>query len=159
MFDSENTLSSFFSHIPWSVVGIILSIVVLVVVGVYTYQTYTKTGPEPENNPNSEYGNSAISQQDAEMCFFYADWCPHCKVAMQEWNQVKSEYDGRNINGYTVRFTEYNCSESTPELVRFMDENNISGFPTIKLNKGGNWIEFQARPSRETLEKFINTAV
>jgi thioredoxin-like negative regulator of GroEL len=40
-----------------------------------------------------------------------------------------------------------------------MNQYGIEGFPTIKMLKDGQIIEFDAKPTKENLEQFINTVV
>jgi len=40
-----------------------------------------------------------------------------------------------------------------------MDQYKIEGFPTIKLIKNGQVVEFDAKVTKANLEQFINTAI
>ena len=62
-------------------------------------------------------------------------------------------------NGYKVIFTEVNCSEETAEVDKMMNQYNVEGYPTIKLLKDGQIIEYDAKPSKDTLTKFLNTVL
>jgi len=99
------------------------------------------------------------SSQDAEIMFFYANWCPHCKAAKPHWQEIKDEYEGKEVNGYTLVFTEVDCTEETPEVKDKTSEYDIEGYPTIKLVKDGQVVDYDAKPTKETLEKFINTVL
>jgi thiol-disulfide isomerase/thioredoxin len=101
----------------------------------------------------------ATDDKSAELLFFYADWCPHCKTAKPIWEELKSEYKNKTINGYHVVFTDVNCSEETAEVERMMNQYSIEGYPTIKLLKDGQIIEYDAKPSRDTLVQFLNTVL
>jgi thiol-disulfide isomerase/thioredoxin len=90
---------------------------------------------------------------------FYVDWCPHCKTAKPEWETLKSEYDGKSINGYTVTFEEYNCTNENAETADLMDKYSIEGYPTIKLVKDNQIIEYDAKPTKSTMEQFLNTVL
>ena len=68
-------------------------------------------------------------------------------------------YNGKVINGYTVTFTEVNCTTETADTEQMMNKYNIEGFPTIKLLKDGQIIEFDAKPTKETLNEFLNTVL
>jgi thiol-disulfide isomerase/thioredoxin len=130
--------------------------------GLY-YYVFKPISTTPVNySANSEHdtvNSSSKNSKDAEIMFFYVDWCPHCKTAKPAWNDVKSEYENKTINGYTVIFTEINCTEETAEVESLMNKYNIEGFPTIKLLKDGQVIEYDAKPTKETLTQFLNTVL
>ena len=69
------------------------------------------------------------------------------------------QYENKTINGYQIVFTEEDCSEETPEVEKLMNQYSIEGYPTIKLIKDGQIIEYDAKPSKETLNKFLNTVL
>ena len=56
-------------------------------------------------------------------------------------------------------FTDVNCTNETPEIESLMNKYKIEGFPTIKLLKNGQIIEYDAKPSKTTLVEFLNTAL
>jgi len=114
----------------------------------------TKYKANSEKKPADNFENKT-----AELFFFYADWCPHCKAAKPIWNDLKSEYENKTINGYTILFTEVDCSEETAEVEKMMNQYSVEGYPTIKLLKDGQIIEYDAKPSKETLVKFLNTVL
>jgi hypothetical protein len=72
---------------------------------------------------------------------------------------MKSEYQNKKINGYNVIFTDVNCSEETNEVDQMMTKYSVEGYPTIKLLKDGQVIEYDAKPSKETLTQFLNTVL
>ena len=72
---------------------------------------------------------------------------------------LKSDYEGKNINGYHIKFTEIDCSSETAEVDQMMNKYNVEGYPTIKLLKDGQIIEYDAKPSKDTLVQFLNTVL
>lgn len=143
---------------------IIIGVVILfAIIAVLYYYYYIIPKMNPKYQPNSELvqqsGNENRNGNTAELLFFYADWCPHCKTAKPIWNDLKSEYENKTINGYKVVFTEVNCSEETAEVEKMMNQYNIEGYPTIKLLKDGQIIEYDAKPSKDTLTQFLNTVL
>jgi len=141
---------------------IIACVILLTVLGGLYYYYYVSPQMKAKYTPNSEHGQQDLNgggSKDAELLFFFADWCPHCKTAKPIWNDLKSEYQNKTINGYHVIFTEINCSEETTEVEKMMNQYNIEGFPTIKLLKDGQVIEYDAKPSKETLTQFLNTVL
>lgn len=129
------------------------------VVAIFYYFYYVSPSLNTKYEPNSELPIGDGSSNKAELLFFYADWCPHCKAAKPIWNDLKSEYENKTINGYQVIFTEVDCSEETVEVEKLMNQYSVEGYPTIKLVKDGQVIEYDAKPSRETLTQFLNTVL
>ena len=104
-------------------------------------------------------GEANGSSKQAELLMFYADWCPHCKTAKPIWNEVAEEYQNKTINGYKVIFTDINCTNETDEVEKMMNQYKVEGFPTIKMIKDGQVIEYDAKPTKETLVEFLNTVL
>jgi thiol-disulfide isomerase/thioredoxin len=146
------------SSLNYTTLIIIGSILLFILISVLYYYYYVAPVSQAKYHANSE--QIPIGQQSsntAELLFFYANWCPHCKAAKPIWNDLKTEYENKTINGYKVVFTEIDCSEETAEVEKLMNQYNIEGYPTIKLIKDGQVIEYDAKPSKETLTKFLNT--
>lgn len=98
------------------------------------------------------------SGKNADIYLFYANWCPHCKEAKPIWENFKSEYEKKQINGYKLTFHDIDCSTDTPESSSLMDKFSVEGFPTIILQKeGGQPTTFDSNPSKESLEDFVNS--
>ena len=138
----------------------IIAIFAFIGLAVYLYFTYMAPKLKPAFNANEEKRNGDDNgNKTAEMLLFYVDWCPHCKTAKPAWNDLKSEYENRTINGYKVIFTEVNCTTESAEVEQMMNKYKIDGFPTIKLLKDGQIIEYDAKPTKETMEQFLNTVL
>ena len=135
-------------------------VVLFLAIAVFYYFYYIVPSMKPEYKPNSEKTTSDSSNGgSAELLFFYADWCPHCKAAKPIWNDIKSEYENKTINGYKIVFTEVDCSEETTEVEKLMNQYSVEGYPTIKLVKDGQVIEYDAKPTKDSLTKFLNTVL
>jgi thiol-disulfide isomerase/thioredoxin len=150
------------SGLSSSTIFYIVIAILFIILAIYLYYQYVKPATNPNFTANSEYNqinSGANGSGEAELMFFYADWCPHCKTAKPIWEDLKSEYENKKINGYTVMFTEVNCTNETPEIESLMNKYKIEGFPTIKLLKDGQIIEYDAKPSKNTLVEFLNTAL
>jgi thiol-disulfide isomerase/thioredoxin len=139
------------------IIGLIMLFAVVAVVYYYYYVI-----PSSKSNYHANNEKMPLDQRtsnNAELLFFYANWCPHCKSAKPIWNDLKTEYENKTINGYKVIFTDIDCSEETSEVEKLMNQYNIEGYPTIKLIKDGQVIEYDAKPSKEMLTKFLNTVL
>ena len=134
-------------------------VILFAAIAVFYYFYYVAPAMKPKYHANSEGVSIGQSGKSAELLFFYANWCPHCKAAKPIWNELKSEYENKTINGYQITFTEVDCSEETAEVEKLMNQYSVEGYPTIKLIKDGQVIEYDAKPSKETLSKFLNTVL
>jgi thiol-disulfide isomerase/thioredoxin len=141
----------------WIIIGAIILFSILAAV---YYFYYAAPNSKTKYQPNSEHIiDKQSNDKGAELLFFFADWCPHCKAAKPIWSDLKSQYENKTINGYKVIFTEVDCSEETAEVDKMMNQYNIEGYPTIKLLKDGQVIEYDAKPSKDTLNQFLNTVL
>jgi len=139
---------------------IIVAIFAFIGIGIYFYYYYVSPMLAPAYKANSEkIGENNSSNKYAEIYLFHANWCPHCKAAKPIWEDVKSKYNNKVINGYTVIMTDIDCTEETSESSEMMDKFNIEGFPTIKMVKNNQIVEFDAKPTKPNLEQFINTVI
>ena len=145
-----------------STIMYIVAAIVFIIIAVVVYYQFVKPALKPsytanrEKNQGEDGGNSS---KEAELMFFYVDWCPHCKTAKPDWDEVKSEYENKTINGYRIIFTEINCTNESEEVEKLMNKYKIEGYPTIKLLKDGQIIEYDAKPSKDTIIKFLDNVL
>ena len=138
----------------------VLFIIVFLCILILFYFLYNYLTKKTVNyKENSERMSTTEGVKEAEILLFSADWCPHCKTARPEWEQVKTEYDGKVINGFVILFTDVNCTSESPDVEKMMNQYKVEGFPTIKLLKNGQVIEFDAKPTKANLTQFLNTVV
>ena len=149
-----------FKSLSTSISPTYISIIVisLVFISIALFYYFNYMAPKTTYKPNSELNNTGTSKS-AELLFFYADWCPHCKTAKPIWEELKTEYKTKTINGYTIIFNDINCSEENPETEKLLNQYNVEGFPTIKLLKDGQVIEYDAKPTKATLVQFLNAVL
>lgn len=158
---------------------IIISIfVVAIFIGLayYAYKNYYL--PKAEKNKMSDVANVNSRKRIANIFFFYVDWCPHCKTAKPEWNNFKIHYDNSEVNGYTIKCYDINCTEdngtidivdmppdakqikTTPtQIADLIRKYNIDAYPTIKMMKDDYTIDYDAKITEESLDKFVHTAL
>jgi hypothetical protein len=80
-------------------------------------------------------------------------------VAKPIFDDLKASLENTTINGYQVTYTLVDCSTETDEVEKMTSKYSVEGYPTFKLQKDGKIIEYDAKPSRETLEQFLNTVL
>jgi thiol-disulfide isomerase/thioredoxin len=134
--------------------------ILLIVIGYYIYKSKMQRVTEGYSpNDENQLGLGQSSNKDAELMLFYTDWCPHCKTAKPEWQKIKDEYNGKSIKGYNMIFTEIDCTKSNPDVERMMNTYNIKGYPTVKLLKDGQVVEFDSKPTEANLTQFLQSVL
>jgi len=139
-----------------------LLILILIALIIFTIKHLTNKYKTKYNENSVKYEGSStegVSNKDAELMLFFTTWCPHCKTAKPEWEQIKTEYEGKTVNGYNLIFTEIDCTNDSPDVEKLMSQYKVEGYPTIKMIKDGQVIEFDAKPTKETLTQFINSVI
>jgi thiol-disulfide isomerase/thioredoxin len=134
-----------------------------VVIAQQLYTRYVKSnqiasyyeGYSNVSNSSTDTDNSKI----ATIRMFSVGWCPHCKLALPEFQAVKNEYDGKTINGYKLQFVVVDGEDEDQETQSLIKKYNIKGYPTVVMTKDGKTIEYDAKVDKPTLEKFIDTMV
>ena len=128
---------------------IIISIITLFVIIYVTHIMY-KTYKITNESFNDE------ETKDANLYFFYANWCPHCKTAKPEMEKVKNNFHQRTINGYTLKINYVDCSNDSQESKLLMSKYNIQGYPTVIIDIGGEVIEYDNKVTYNNVETFIS---
>jgi len=98
-------------------------------------------------------------EKQAELLFFFADWCPHCKKAKPIVDEIKNKYDKRTINFHTINVTYVDCTNETQESKRLLEQYEVEGFPTLFLKIGKNVTKYEESPSKDELSKFIEKII
>jgi len=120
----------------------------------YLYRSYISPKIDPDYVENKEILTGQPSQE-VVLYFFYTTWCPHCKAAKPEWQKLKSEYENNPFNNTTIIFREVDCDKEE----NVADEFKVEGYPTIKMVKDGEIIEYDAKPKYDTLIQFLNSTL
>jgi thiol-disulfide isomerase/thioredoxin len=165
MYNFKNTLTNIKNN-PTSkyiIIGVIVFIAACIIGYVYIKYLTPKLQeiykPNKEKVPKFSTGSSSSTTNVAELYLFKADWCPHCKSAQPEWDASKKAYDNQVVNGYKVIYREINCTKPTGEVEALMDKFNIDGYPTLKLLKDDQIINFDAKVTTDNIKQFLNTAL
>ncbi len=97
--------------------------------------------------------------------FFTVDWCPHCKKAVTPWNDFSTSHHNKRINNVNVTCIKYDMTEKDASdpvaykeyktAVAMGEKYKVDGFPTIKMLKDGQVIDFDAKITSYSLEKFV----
>lgn len=152
---------------------IILSLVaVFIYLIIHVYRNYVLPKLNPSYTANKEYfENPEQEPKYAVIYYFFAEWCPHCQTAghpkteeSEERNgpfiEFMKKHDKTYINDYQINFEIVNCTDDTKSrCAKLIKKFNVEGFPTIKMVKDKTVYDFNAKPTSENLEEFINTMV
>ena len=150
----ENTYNLVTSSRFWMILAVVL---LFLIVAAYVYSKYVTPLLDTKYIPNKEFidTTSDDKKEDVELIIFTVEWCPHSKKAIPIWNELKETYPDRSYNGYNLRFTEIN-GEENPDMA---DKYKVEGYPTIKLIKGNQVIEYDAKPSLVHLKEFLQSTL
>ncbi len=133
----------------------LLVVAVFVASAVFAYNKFIKPGMNASYKANKEFVEEGQGDKEAVIYYFTASWCPVSKRVFPQWEKFVSEYDGKNINGYTLRTRVVDC-EKEQELA---DKANIEGYPTVKLMHGNQVVEYDANVKYETLVEFVESSL
>ena len=78
---------------------------------------------------------------EATLVLLYAPWCGHSKKMLPDYEKVKSDYHGKEINGTTMNIVMYD-SDVDKDKVK---EYKVRGFPTLFYEKDGERQPFNPR--------------
>lgn len=131
----------------------VVVLAIFVIVGRFAYNYLRKKN----QNQFKDVANANRQNKEVLVYFFHVDWCPHCKTAKPEWNMFSRKLDGKEVNGYKLKCVDVNCTDETSEVSHFVEEFNIESYPTIKMVKDNNKIEFDSKVKADLLEQFATT--
>jgi thiol-disulfide isomerase/thioredoxin len=134
---------------------ILLVIILLSFGGYYMFQ---KSKHHLIEDDKTDIPNATSGSKQMVIHFFYADWCPHCTKAKGPWNTFNSNYHNRTVKNYKIICKPHDCTDSRTES-KEMKKFNVEGFPTIKVEKDGNVIDFDAKITKSSLEQFVEMTV
>jgi thiol-disulfide isomerase/thioredoxin len=155
---------------------IFILIIVFITIARYSYQTFFVKVDKNRNSTNIANANNI--KPISAVYFFHVDWCPHCIKAIPEWNSFVETYNNKEVNGYLIQCYDIDCTDDngdvtiqydpstgastnmkpTPiKISKLIEKYKIDSYPTIKLTKDGNVVDFDAKVTKQNLIQFVNT--
>ena len=123
-------------------------------IGYYVYDRYYKQTKDVKEF--SDVANVNTRKRTADVLFFFADWCPHCKKAKPEWEHFKEEYNGKIVNDYEINCQGIDCTkDSDPKTAALIAEHKIESYPTIIMLVDDQKIDYDAKVSKSGLEQLV----
>ena len=93
-------------------------------------------------------------QPKNEFIMYYAEWCPHCKTSLPEFDKAASQ--PLVVNGLPVTFTKYEATKDADAI----KGKDIKGFPTFVLTTAnGTTAEYKGGRTAPDMLAFINTTL
>jgi len=142
---------------------VFLIIIIFIILLIILFKRYAV--PAISKSKYKDVANSDQRGLNADIYFFHADWCPHCKKAAPEWAKFQEEYNGKSVNGYVIVTHDVDCTSDSldtqnQDTANMIKNFNIQGYPTIKLKTDdGKTIDFDSKITSSSLEVFINTVL
>ena len=135
----------------------LIFIIIFILLSVYCYNTFVKQAIDNTHVLNKEFTSKKTENiEDITILLFITEWCPYCKSAMPEWDKFKEYAENiNNTNSYQIVLNVIDCDKS-PELA---DKYEIAGYPSIKLIYKGKIYDYDAKPNKANLIKFLETSV
>ena len=92
-------------------------------------------------------------EDEVVFVLFFVDWCPHCTSVKPEWEKLV-KMNNTKVNGKNVKVEACNCEGSEVEKEAAKD-NNVQGFPTIKLISNSETVDYNGARDANSMEKFV----
>jgi protein disulfide-isomerase A6 len=87
-----------------------------------------------------------------EFILYYADWCPHCKPVIPEFDKLAPNGEVI-VGGQKVKVSKYEVSKDADKH----KAANVSGYPTIKFSGAdGTTTEYKGSRTAEAFLEFLN---
>ena len=135
---------------------ILLVLTVFIIAGIYVYIKYVSPKLNDSYVANKEFSTEGTpNNETADLYFFYTLWCPHCKKSKPIWEELKNQIGNNPVNGVKINFIEVDCDKDSATAEKF----KVEGYPTIKMVRGNQIIEYDAKPNLDTLNQFLQTSL
>lgn len=102
----------------------------------------------PMGKMNNQSGGPPKASEEVNLVLIYAPWCGHSKRMLPDFERIKSEFDGKTINGKKINIIMYN-SDVDKDKVK---EYGVRGFPTLFYESGGKKEPFPHREYKKIKE-------
>lgn len=141
-------------------------LVILLLIG--GYYVYKNNYMDVLNSSTKKNIPNTGSSDNIQILFFTVDWCPHCEKAKTPWTSFKNSHHNKQIKNARINCIEYNMTEKEVGDEGYKEyltaksigaQYNIDGFPTIKMLKGDQVIDFDAKITTYSLERFVENMI
>jgi len=136
----------------------LIALFVVCIVAYFMYTLYIKPFLLTKTKGYDDIPNRTKNNTETlvEIYFFHANWCPHCRKVVPEWESFSKQYNGKVVNGYTIECIDVDSTTETPFTTELNQKYNISGIPAIKIQRGDEVIDFNGKVNSDNLTAFVN---
>jgi len=132
----------------------LLMVLLICIIGVIYFVIMKYVYKKKMNVPNSDSNGGDIT-----IMIFTVNWCPHCKKAATPWADFKQAYEGKKIKGRIIHCNEYDLTDDNETNSSIAKKYNVDSYPTIKMLKDGQMIDFDAKVTTYALERFVEDMI
>jgi thiol-disulfide isomerase/thioredoxin len=138
---------------------LLITILIIIFSGVFyfVYTNYIKNNIIKNHSLNREFvSKNKNSSNDVVILFFYTEWCPYCKQALPEIKKFEDYITTQNAkNDYKIMLTKIDCDKNSV----LADKYKVEGYPTIKLIYKKEVYNYDAKPDKISLIKFLESSI
>jgi len=115
---------------------IIVAIIVVIVV-VYKKKIEKFVSPSP------------AASSDTVVTYYYLPKCPHCVAFSEEWATFQETADPSLMTAVTM-------DASDPNNAQAIAAANVSGYPTIRITKNGNEVDYKGKRTASAIIDYVS---
>jgi thiol-disulfide isomerase/thioredoxin len=125
----------------------LLAILSLILVGLLVYRFWKPYVQPPKRD---------VKPNEANLYFFYTNWCGFSQKAMPEWTKLEEKLKRESYFGKThVNAVPVDCEEDRARCALY----EIQGYPTIFLETKTGLSEYKGRPTYSNLMTFLRESL
>lgn len=134
----------------------ILFVLGLIIIATFIFFKYILPLMDKKKRDNTS--NANVRDVMVDVRFFSVNWCPACVKAKPEFSKFVDKYDKQKLNGFKINCINVDCTnDKDPMIIDTMSKYNIKHFPTIKIVKEKETIDYEGKVTMNNLEQFINS--
>jgi thiol-disulfide isomerase/thioredoxin len=122
----------------------LILVLALAIISLLAYRLFIKPKPKRE-----------VPVGQANLYFFYTDWCGWSQKAMPEWEKVKTQLSGQKVGSYQIKTIEVNADKDRKTTETY----EVTGYPTIKLETSKDIYEFHGKRTADEITDFVKNSL
>ena len=135
----------------YKIAGLLVVLLCLIAASLYVYKKSISSKIKDTYAPNQEFVSSDVDKS-AVLYYFYTTWCPYCIKALPEWNKFKNYWHHKKKDGHILLLLAIDCDKNESLAAKY----EVEKYPCIKLIKDGKVYDYDAKPTLENLNQFLN---